>query len=268
MNTPLNVAIALCAVVTFLCWLLSVIHRNYSQVDRIWSIVPIVYVGWFAYSAGFRDVRLNVMAVLVLLWGARLTFNFARKGGYKPGGEDYRWPVLQERLGPVKFQLFNATFIAPYQNLLLLLISLPAAVAFDHQTPFTGLDAVLALVFALALVGETIADQQQWNFHVDKQRKRDAGETITEPFLTKGLFRYSRHPNFFFEQTQWWCVYAFAVSASGTFVHLGLPGPVLLTLLFQGSSAFTESLTLAKYPSYAEYQKTTPRQFPLPRFGG
>ena len=53
--------------------------------DRIWSIVPVVYVWVFAIAAGLGDARLDVMAGLVTLWGARLTFNFARKGGYRIG---------------------------------------------------------------------------------------------------------------------------------------------------------------------------------------
>ena len=69
--------VAVCAAT----WLTSIITKEYSWVDRIWSIIPIVYMWVFAYGANFADVRLNVMAVLVTLWGARLTFNFARKGG-------------------------------------------------------------------------------------------------------------------------------------------------------------------------------------------
>src|SRR5579862_5691311 len=121
---PLQTAAFACAGVAALAWLVSIATRNYSQVDRLWSILPPLYVAFFAAQAGFRDPRLDLMAALTALWGARLTYNFARKGGYRRGSEDYRWPVLRKRLGPVGFQLLNATFIAPYQNLLLLLIAL------------------------------------------------------------------------------------------------------------------------------------------------
>jgi steroid 5-alpha reductase family enzyme len=253
------VAIYGCAALIAYTYLASVVTKNYSQVDRLWSIIPVGYVGFFAWAAGFQDARLNLMAGLVFCWGARLTFNFARKGGYRRGGEDYRWPILRERLGAVKFQLLNATFIAPYQNVLLLLITLPAYVAWQHRgTPLGALDFGAAAVFVLALVGETVADQQQWNFH---QRKKV--EKVEPPFLTTGLFRFARHPNFFCEQLQWWCIYAFGIAASGTLVNLGLPGPVLLVGLFQGSATFTERITLSRYPSYAAYQRSTPRQFLL-----
>jgi len=197
-DPTLRTACYACAALAVACWLLSIVNRNYSQVDRLWSIVPTFYVGGFAYAAGFTDLRLDLMTGLVAIWGARLTYNFWRKGGYRPGGEDYRWPILRERMGAIPFQLFNATFIAPYQNLLLLLITLPAWAALRHPAPLGGLDAIVAIVFLLLLVIETIADQQQWVFQEDKKARRARGEVAAE-FVTTGLWRYSRHPNFFCE---------------------------------------------------------------------
>ncbi|HEY1099605.1 MAG TPA: DUF1295 domain-containing protein [Myxococcota bacterium] len=281
MDHALLVSIWICVAAIVGCLVLSVINDNYSQVDRLWSIIPIVYVAWFASQADFADARLNLMTALVTAWGARLTFNFARKGGYKPGGEDYRWPVLRDKLGRVGFQIFNATFISPYQNALLLLICLPAWVALSHKgTPLNVVDVVAAVVFVVALVGEFVADQQQWDFHKKKDAARANGQTLEPPFLTTGLWKLSRHPNFVCEQTQWWCVALFGIAAAtggqlSTVTSLPWPalagifvGAVLLTLLFQGSSWFTEYLTVRKYPSYADWQKQTPRQFPLPIFKG
>ena len=74
---PLTIAV----VVAVLCWVLSLVFDEYSWVDRSWSIVPEVYVGTFAFQADFADARLNLMFALTTLWGARLTFNYARKGG-------------------------------------------------------------------------------------------------------------------------------------------------------------------------------------------
>src|SRR5690606_21460102 len=120
------------------------------------SIVPVIYVWIFAAAAGLADPRLNVMAVLVTLWGARLTFNFARKGGYT-GMEDYRWAVLRARMTPVQFELFNIGFIVIFQHALLVLISLPALVAYQHPTAMGPLDWLLAAIFLALLVGETVA---------------------------------------------------------------------------------------------------------------
>jgi steroid 5-alpha reductase family enzyme len=261
MTAPLFVAVSACALAAAGCWLASILTGNYSQVDRLWSVAPPLYVGWFAAEARFADARLDLMLVLTALWGARLTYNFARKGGYRAGSEDYRWPKLRERLGPARFQLFNAT---PFQNAQLLLLSLPAYVALTHGAPLNALDGAAAGAFALFLAGETIADEQQWRFQSRKHARKARGEPAGAEFLTSGLFRWSRHPNFFCEQAMWWTFYLFSVAAGGGWLNPSLAGPVLLTLLFQGSTAMTERLTREKYPAYAEYQRTTSRLVPWP----
>lgn len=265
MSGPFFDLIPVLGAIIFLCWLLSVLTSECSWVDRIWSITPPGFVTYVAYRESFSDARLNLMAILVTLWGARLTYNFGRKGGYAKGGEDYRWQILRDRLGTVKFQLFNATFIAPYQNVLLYLIAAPVHIAWLHRgTPLGVIDFVLATLFLLLLAGETIADQQQWNFHLHKAAQKLRGEPIEPGFLSSGLFRYSRHPNYFCEISQWWVFSAFAYAASGTWLHWTSIGAVLLTLLFDGSTRFTEAITTKKYPAYAAYQRTTSRLIPLP----
>ncbi|MEP6478711.1 MAG: DUF1295 domain-containing protein [Rhodoglobus sp.] len=253
------IAVGVCAFV----WIASLITREHSWVDRLWSIVPVAYVWVFAAFAGLADIRLDVMAVLVTLWGARLTFNFARKGGYN-GHEDYRWPVLRARMKPWQFQVFNLLFIVIYQNLILLLITLPALTAYLNQTPYGPLDYVVTVIFLLLLAGETLADQQQWNF----QKAKSAGGPEFRPrFLQTGLWRFSRHPNFFFEQAQWWALFFFGAVAAGSVLQWTVLGAVLLTGLFVGSTVFTESITKSKYPEYADYQRTTSPIIPLPPRG-
>jgi steroid 5-alpha reductase family enzyme len=162
-----------------------------------------------------------------------------------------------------QFQIFNVFVIAAYQHFLLFLIALPAWVAIGGG-PLNVLDGVATLGFLALLVLETVADEQMWRFQTEKKRKKEAGEPIAEPFLRSGLFRLSRHPNFFAEQGMWWCIYLFGVAASGAWLHWTIVGPVLLSLLFQGSTSFTEKISVRRYPSYAEYQKTTSRLLPLP----
>jgi steroid 5-alpha reductase family enzyme len=166
---PLLAVLFTFAGVCLIVWVLSLITHDHSWVDRIWSIIPVVYLWIFAGWAGFADTRLDVMAAIVTLWGARLTFNFARKGGYS-GVEDYRWAILRGRMPGWQFQLFNLFFITIYQNILLALITLPAYTAYlDRSRPFGALDVALTVVFLGFLAGETIADQQQWNFHAWKR---------------------------------------------------------------------------------------------------
>ncbi|HEX3790840.1 MAG TPA: DUF1295 domain-containing protein [Pseudonocardiaceae bacterium] len=253
----LRVCLFALAGVCLVVWLVSVGTREYSWVDRIWSIVPIGYLAIFAGAAGFADARLDLMLGLVALWGLRLTFNFARKGGYARGGEDYRWAVLRARMAPWQFQLFNVFFIVIYQNLILLLITLPADTALLHRSPLGVGDVVAAVVFLVFLVGETVADQQQWTFQGWKHAELAAGREPDRRFAQSGLFRYSRHPNFFFEQAQWWVVFAFGAIAARSVTQWTVIGAVLLTLLFVGSTRFTESISRSRYPEYADYQRRT-----------
>ena len=260
--TPLATVFATFGVVCAGCWILSIITGEHSWVDRMWSITPVIYVGEFARAAHFHNVRLNVMAIIVLLWGARLTFNFARKGGYS-GAEDYRWPVLRASMKPWQFHLFNIFFIVLYQNFLLVLISLPALTAYRHQaTAFDSWDLLLVVIFLLFLIGETVADQQQWNFQENKKKIIASGAVPEKRFLTSGLFKYSRHPNYFFEISQWWVLYLIGCNSIGLLFQRTIVGAVLLTLLFVGSTRFTEKLSLEKYPEYADYQATTSAVIP------
>jgi steroid 5-alpha reductase family enzyme len=233
------------------------------------SIVPVIYVWIFAGFAHFANTRLDVMAALVTVWGARLTFNFARKGGYS-GIEDYRWGVLRSSMSQSRFLIFNFFFIVLYQNFLLVLITLPALNAFTHRsTPFGLLDLFLATLFFVATTGETIADQEQWEFQSWKKGQIAEGRTPEPQFLQSGLFRSSRHPNFFFEQFQWWVLFLMGTVAAGSLLQWTIMGPFLLTLLFLGSTAFTEKITLSHYPEYAQYRRSTSAIIPwLPRDTG
>jgi len=264
--SPLLVMLVLVLAVCVFCWIASLITKDTSWVDRIWSIVPVVYVWIFAIAAGLGDVRLDVMAGLVTLWGARLTFNFARKGVYGGIGgdhEDYRWAVLRARMSPAAYQVFNVFFIVLFQNAVLALIALPAYTAYQHRgTPFGVLDGVLTVLFLLFLTGETVADQQQWNFQSWKRAEVAAGRQPSPRFMQSGLWRLSRHPNFFFENAQWWTIFAFGAVAAGSVLQWTVAGVVLLLAVFIGSTNFTEAITKSKYPEYEDFQKTTSAVIP------
>ena len=264
-GTPFGTALDLCLILAALVWLMTAVTRECSWVDRLWSVTPPVYCLLVVAAADFDSARLNIMAALVILWGARLTFNFARKGGYWSGGEDYRWPYVRERLSPIQFQLVNLFFISFPQMLIIWLFTSPMHQAWVWvDAPLNWLDAVAAILFLALLLGETVADEQMWAFQQDKKRKLDAGEPVEKPFLDTGLYAWSRHPNYFCEIAMWWVFYLFGVAASGEWLHWTGLGFVLLTALMISSTRFGESISLGKYPAYSEYQATTPQLIPLP----
>lgn len=266
--TPLIVVVITSAVGCAFAWIASLLTADTSWVDRMWSIVPVIYVWEFAGAAHLHSARLNVMAFVVTIWGARLTYNFARKGGYS-GVEDYRWAVLRDTMSKGLFQLFNLFFIVLYQNALLVLITLPTWTAYQHKSkPFTIADVLLCVLFLACTGAETVADQQQWNFQTAKRSTIEAGGVPDQKFVQTGLFRFSRHPNYFFEIAQWWLLFFFGVVAARSIVEWTILGPVLLTLLFIGSTRFTEKISLSHYPEYARYQRSTSAVIPWFPFRG
>jgi len=119
------------------------------------------------------------------------------------------------------------------------------------------------VLFVLALLGETVADQQQWNFQNRKAAAIAAGQKPESNFCVSGMFKVSRHPNYFFELAQWWLVFFMAVAVTGTLWQWSGVGVIVLTLLFVGSTRFTEKISLGKYPEYADYQKRVSSVIPF-----
>lgn len=238
----------------------------------MWSLSPVVYA--LTYAAATRHPRAYVMAACVAAWGARLTRNFARKGGYGPE-EDYRWPILRRWIASVDptgehgllAQAFSLGFVALYQNVLIWAFVAPsfhAATAAPGVAPLGAADAALAALFLGLLAGEHATDEAQWAFQSAKHAlapaaRAAAGGDVARGFCTTGPFRYARHVNFFCEQAMWWTVWAFALAAGAAPARAAYAalGPALLSALFQGSTWMTELVSVGKYPAYAAYQRTT-----------
>jgi len=250
------------------------ISGNNSQVDKLWSILPIVYA-WVIASYGDFSPRLVLMSLLVSLWGIRLTANFAMKGAFSwrfwAGEEDYRWEVLRRKpeFNPRwRWTLFNLFFISGYQLTLILLFTLPMIVTLQFNAVPLGVFDWIAAGLMLFFIGvETVADIQQWNYQSEKWERIRNGKELTgdyrKGFLDKGLWAYSRHPNYFAEQAIWVCFYLFSVAASGEWFNWSIAGCLLLIVLFQGSSQFSEGISAEKYPQYGDYQKRVARFIPV-----
>ena len=257
------------------CFIAGELTGNNSQMDKLWSLLPIAYT-WVIAVKGGMTFRLVVMAVLVTLWGIRLTMNFARKGAYKlkfwEGEEDYRWAVV--RSGPAfkkrwAWAAFDLGFISIYQNALVLMTTFPALVAMRSDKPFGWMDIVAAVLMLGFIIWETVADEQQWRFQTRKwamikegKRLEDLPEPYSMGFNTTGLWGRSRHPNYFAEQAIWVCFYLFSIAAGIGIVNWSVIGALLLIVLFQGSSSLAEEISGGKYPEYEQYCKSIPRFFP------
>ena len=280
--STLKILLIVCACSIAYCFIAGELSRNYSQMDKLWSLLPIAYSWIIAIREGM-SARLIVYAVIVTVWGIRLTLNFARKGAYRlkfwEGKEDYRWAIVKK--SPIfkhgfAWTLFDLFFISIYQNLLVLAITLPALAVSEAETSFGAIDVVAVVLSVAFLALETIADEYQWNFHKrKKQLLEECGslEELPAPydlgFNTTGPWGYMRHPNYLGEQGIWLSLYLFVpgagVASFGIF-NVTFIGPLLLVLLFMGSSTLGEKISSGKYPKYKDYIKQVFKYIPARKF--
>lgn len=264
------------------CFVIGEISRNNSQMDKLWSILPIAYA-WIITIKGDFKIRLLVMAILITLWGIRLTYNFGRKGAYKlkfwEGEEDYRWAVLRKKPflnTKVGWALFDLFFISFYQNVLVLGITLPMIASMESNISFGIIDILATLLTLGFLVIEVIADKEQWNFQETKKKYLKEGKTLNEldlpyslGFNTVGLWKVMRHPNYLGEQGFWLSLYVFVIAsgmATYYLFNITLIFPLILVFLFIGSSTFGEMISSSKYPKYSQYQKQVFKYLPIRKF--
>ena len=272
----------ICGASALYCFIAGELSRNNSQMDKLWSVLPIAYVWVIAAMGGFKW-RLIIIAVIVTLWGARLTYNFAKKGAYSikfwSGEEDYRWIYLRKQKGfsnKLIWGIFDLLFISIFQNAVVLGITLPALAIMESNAAINVLDILAALLMAGALLYEVIADRQQNSFQTKKYEYLNSGmklEELPEPynrgFNIGGLWARSRHPNYIGEQMIWISLYLFTISSGvahfGVF-HWTIIGSALLVLIFVGSSRMAEGISLNKYKEYAEYQRQVFKYLPIKKY--
>lgn len=240
---PMQSALVLAGVLSAVVWLLGEITGNVSQVDRLWTFLPVLFAahwtiapwvqldgargGWQAFLDS-TDERMRLMLVLLLLWSARLTTNTYRRGFFNPKSEDYRWPIVRDALPKLAFELFHLTFIAFTQVYFLLAATAPFYVILARgpsakAVPLGLVDGSLAALYVLILVLEMVADNQQQAYQSLKHSGGFATTStgVSDPsvargkiargFVTDGLWAWCRHPNFACEQATWYVLYAFTL---------------------------------------------------------
>jgi steroid 5-alpha reductase family enzyme len=276
LRSPLGATFTVASVCAVGCWVLQVATQFFSYVDMLWSVLPVIFaLMQLPYSTldYALDARALLQAALILLWGTRLTLNFARKGGYA-GVEDYRWAILRkfakqhDPFHPVLLELFSFLFVAMYQILLIWAFSaLPVWQVAQFRSKLNAGDLVCFAGALVALAAETWTDEEQHTFQTKKyslseQERAAAGGDLARGFCTSGPFRFSRHLNFFAEQSFWCFIYGFSVAAGAPFINSSGVGTAALVLLFQGSTWMTELVSVSKYPAYRAFQLTTSRLVP------
>ena len=278
----LNILLIVCASSALYCFVAGEISRNNSQMDKLWSVLPIAYTWIIAAMGGFKW-RLIIIAVIVTLWGARLTYNFAKKGAYSlkfwSGEEDYRWVYLRKQkpfTNKLIWGIFDLGFISIWQNVVVLGITLPALAVMSSDATLSVFDVIAGVLMFGAFVYEVIADRQQNKFQVKKYEYLNQGKSLNElpqpysrGFNICGLWSRSRHPNYIGEQLIWVGLYLFVIGAGVTHFTVfnwSIAGVMLLILIFIGSSRMAESISVKKYPEYVEYQRQVFKYLPIKKY--
>lgn len=270
--TTLSISLIVLIVVALVSFFSGLFTRNYSTVDRLWSVLPTVYMLIWMPDY-YNNPRFIISFVLVFLWGTRLTTNFALKGGYKFSirtgfvGEDYRWGIMRRKIkNRLLFELFNLFFISAFQLSLIFMFTLPLYYYGQVKGPIKTGEWILYIVHFILLMGELYSDVLQLRFYkrraIDpwcEQRRYRLG------FNTFGIWKYSRHPNYVCEISQWVVVYLFLAVSVGSLNYSGI-GALGLIALFAGSTVFVESITSAKYPEYKDWKKLTSVWIPFKSF--
>ncbi len=236
-------------------WLVSLPLKNVSIVDIVWG-AGFVLVGWVSYALGDGvDSRKALLAVMVTLWGGRLAvYLFIRNHGK---GEDPRYVAMRKRRGDA-FAIQSLFTVFAVQGVLMWIVSLPVQVGSvaDQPTSLGPVELVGAILWAIGLFFESVGDFQLARF------KRD--EASKDRVMDQGLWRYTRHPNYFGDFCVWWGI---GIVASATGVGLyALVGPVVMSffLIKVSGVAMLERSIGKRRPGYDEYVRRTNAFFPAP----
>lgn len=236
-----------------LLWLVSIPLRNVSIIDLFWGpAIATCGVAYWLVAPAPVSVRASLAIGLAVLWALRLGIYLSVRNHGQP--EDRRYRAMRERNDPgFWFKSIYLVFIL--QAVLAWLIGLPLYGAVQGQAPLGWLDALGVALFAFGFLWEGVADWQLARF----LRQREASGGV----MDAGLWRYSRHPNYFGNFCLWWGLWLLAASAGAWWTVLG---PLLLTLfLFKVSGvAMLESDIAERRPAYANYIRTTSAFFPRP----
>jgi steroid 5-alpha reductase family enzyme len=231
-----------------LLWLLSLALRNSSIVDIFWG-TGFVIVTWAAFLLGDQGYlpRKVLLAALVTVWGLRLSLHILRRNWGKP--EDFRYAKWRQESG-ARWWWFSFFKVFALQGILLWIISAPLVMGEISPTPTSlgWLEGLAVLVWGIGFFFEAVGDGQLARFKADPASRGK--------LLNTGVWRYTRHPNYFGDAAQWWGYFLIAAASGGLWTVFS---PILMTFLLvrvSGVGLLEKTLKDSK-PGYREYMERT-----------
>lgn len=228
--------------------------KKHDYLDIIWGM-GFVISAVFSYFIGTPKTTVGLlMTLLVTLWGLRLTYHLAKRNvGQK---EDARYVKFRDSYRGKHFEIYFFFKMYMFQYVLNFIICFPVIyVNLVGGISFGPLTAVGMGIWLIGFFFEAVGDAQLKKFKRDPANK---GRLMTE-----GLWRYSRHPNYFGEATQWWGIYFMALSRIGNFFLIFSPLAITILLLFVSGVPLLEKRYEGR-PDWEDYKQKTSKFFPLP----
>jgi steroid 5-alpha reductase family enzyme len=256
MNDTANAAIlglALTVSIAVPTWLASVWLRDASVVDRVWSLLIAAPALLYVLQLG-ADPRLKVMLLVIVAWAIRLAVHITvRNWGH---GEDRRYQEIRERNQP-NFALKSLWLVFLLQAVLAWIVALPVLAA-TGGGEWTAWDSIGAAIAIGGFVVESLADAQLARF----RRQADNKGLV----MDRGLWRWSRHPNYFGETCLWWGIGLMGLAGGGWERFWCLASPLLMTVLLLRVSGVTllEKDIGQRRPAYRDYVARTSAFIPWP----
>lgn len=237
--------LALSAVIAVCTWAASIRSRDVSIVDIIWGFLVLAPACVLAVLCGLPDTRARLVLLLATIWALRLSAHIAWRG--RGQAEDRRYQAIRRRNEPY-FEFKSLYLVFGLQTVLAWVVSLPIMLVIARPAPPRVLDVLGFGLLLFGLVFESIADYQLARF---KSAPANRGRVMNQ-----GLWRYSRHPNYFGECCVWW---GFGLIALATGAWWTIVSPLLITWLLLRVSGVTliEKDIVEHRPAYRDYIRTT-----------
>jgi steroid 5-alpha reductase family enzyme len=240
-----------------LVWVVSLVRRDASLVDRVWGLAFVVAAWAYALLAGAFTSRTWLILALVTIWGLRLSIYITwRNWG---DGEDPRYRDMREKR-PETFALRSLVTVFLLQAVLAWLISLPllAAAAYDTPAELGWLDLLGTVVWGVGLFFEAVGDWQLSRFLADPGNRGKVND--------RGLWRYTRHPNYFGDTVVWWGYFLIALATGAWWAFLGSLGMTFFIVRVSGVALTEKNMAgRSKREGYEEYVRRTNAFIPGPR---
>jgi steroid 5-alpha reductase family enzyme len=239
-------------------WAVSVVRHDVSLVDRVWGLSFVIAAVVYAVLGDGATPRTVVVVALVAIWGLRLSIYITKRNWGDE--EDPRYQRMRAKR-PDSFPVTSLFRVFWLQAALAWLISLPLAAALHRPTPETldWLDVVAALVWLLGFVFEAGGDWQLSRFLADPDNRGKV--------MDRGLWRYTRHPNYFGDTVVWWSFFLFALATGAWWAALGSALMTFLIVKVSGVALTDSGMSSggSKREGYDEYVRRTNAFIPGPR---